>query len=273
MGGDSPAVSNLKKANSSLLAGIGQAQAYAKEGSGQQVAILNNAYLQANDALNTHVNAALQAGEQWAQVGLKAYQDLNQGYSDPNAALSTFLDSADYKLFYGGENGQGGDANKSALDRFKESPDYQFRLNQTLDAMNRRASSGGYSNDPRMAQELMAQGGEMASQEYGNYATRLGAVYNQYNTNKQQAATLGFNAMQGNQQLRLGLAQGLSQNYSNWGAAQTAVSSNYYDSMANAELAKGQANAQYRLTRAAMSAPGSSAAIMSGSQQGQGWGS
>lgn len=264
MGGDAPAFEELRKANLSLLGGIRDAEIEVDKAYGKGTGQLLEQYTQSRTDLTTYLGQAISDGNQWASAGLEAYEQMNQANTDPMAGLTTYLNSADYRLFYGGEGGAGGDPNQSALERFKESPDYQYRLNQSLDAINRRASVGGYLNDPRLSQELMAQGGEMASQEWGAYNDRLAANYNAYNSRLASTAQIGFQAMQGNQQIQGQLGTGLAslsqaygQNLSDWSRWQG-------EQHANAKLARGNADAQYRLVRAAMFAPSSSAAV-------QGW--
>lgn len=264
MGGESPFDASLKKANRDILRGINDAQKEVGSSYNQQTASLLDGYQTARKDLSTYVGAAIQSGDYWAKQGYDAYTQMNKNFSDPTAAMNNYLNSADYKLFYGGANGAGGDPNKSALERFQESPDYQYRLNSTMDAINRRASAGGYYNDPRLTQELMDQSGKMASQEYGAYNDRLTNNYNTYNTRLGQTAQIGFNAMQGNQQLRAGLGQGLASLSSGYGQ-QMAESQRWYgEQMANSDLAKGNANGSYSLVKAASQAPSASSAT-------QGW--
>lgn len=256
MGGQEDRYDNYKKTRDVLLRGIANAKVEVNKSYDTGTGHLLAQYEQSRTDLNTHLGAAIDAGNQWASLGLTAYQQMTQQQTDPNAALNTYLNSADYKLFYGGEGGAGGDPNKSALERFKESPDYQFRLNQSLNAVNRRASVGGYLNTPRLSQELISQAGQTASQEWGAYSDRLSNNYQSYANRLGQSAQIGFQAMQGNQQMQGQLGTGLAsmsqaygQNMSDWGRWRG-------EQLANAELAIGNVNAQYYLTKEGGSAQG-----------------
>lgn len=264
MGGESPYLEEIRKANKSLLSGISEARGAITSTAQNMNTNLTLGYNEANKALDQYFNQAIQDGNKWAQTGYEAYQKMNQGVNDPQAGLSNFLNSADYKLYFGGQNGQGGDPNASALDRFQASPDYQFRLNQQNDAIRRQASAQGYQNDPRLQQELMSQSGQLASQEYNNYFQRLNSVYNNYNTNLQGTAALGFNAMQGNQKLQADLGTNKANLASGYGQGLASTSQWYGEGMANSYLARGNADASYRLVRAAAFAPNQAPTV-------QGW--
>lgn len=84
-------------------------------------------------------------------------------------------------------------AQNRAFNRFRESPDYQFRLDEGLDAVaNSAAARGGLlSGAAGKAMNKYAQ--NLASSEYGNYWNRLAQLAGYGSSMISQAATLGSN--------------------------------------------------------------------------------
>ena len=105
------------------------------------------------------------------------------------SALQQILDSPEMQLLYGQTS-----AAQTPQERFQASPGYQFAVDQGIQARNAAASSAGYLNSPRLAQELTAFGTGMANQEYGNYQTNLSNIFNRYSDRLSQIAGLGANA-------------------------------------------------------------------------------
>lgn len=79
---------------------------------------------------------------------------------------------------YGGTNyGAGGDPRASAQDaafgRFMVSPDYQFRMDEGLKALDRSAASRGMLLSGAQTKAAQQYGGNLAAGEYGTYINRL----------------------------------------------------------------------------------------------------
>ena len=69
---------------------------------------------------------------------------------------------------------EGGDPN--AMQKFTQSPGYQFRLNQGVDAIENSAAARGTLNSGNTLRGLMEYGQNFASNEFNNYSNRLAAL-------------------------------------------------------------------------------------------------
>lgn len=172
---------------------------------------------------------------------------LSKGEMDINAedsakmGVKNFLDSPEAQLLWGTSSA---DANKTPLERFQESPGYQFQQDEMAKAQNRQAASKGYLDSPRLAMELQERGGQLANQEFGKYQAQVTDSFRTYQ-NKLAGVTgigVGVASQTSNQQFQAGqsqanaemsTAQQIAQQYQWMGTAS-----------ANAQLAQGQAQAQ-----------------------------
>jgi hypothetical protein len=82
----------------------------------------------------------------------------------------------------------GGGAQQGALDRFKESPGYQFALQQGLTGVSRGLAARGLAGSGAEARELQRTGQGLASEEYGQYQSRLAGLAGMGQTAAEQAA-------------------------------------------------------------------------------------
>lgn len=84
--------------------------------------------------------------------------------------------------------------------QFYVSPDYNFRLDEGIKALDRSAAANGMLLSGAQAKALSRYGQGMASQEYGNYWNRLAAMsgIGQTGTNATQNAGSQFSAQAGN---------------------------------------------------------------------------
>lgn len=95
--------------------------------------------------------------------------DTSLGYFEPYAdaaapAAGMYSDAL-------GLNGAGGNARAETA--FKVSPGYEFRVNQGLDALDRRAASRGMLASGNNQIDTLDYAGGLASQEYGGWLDRL----------------------------------------------------------------------------------------------------
>lgn len=97
------------------------------------------------------------------------------GTSNPNAPPSTV-----------GITGQPGN-----MSRFFASPDYQFRLNQTQQAVDRSAAARGGALSGNAVVAGMERAGDLASGEFGNYMNRLFSIAGLNQTATAQANSAG----------------------------------------------------------------------------------
>jgi hypothetical protein len=76
------------------------------------------------------------------------------------------------------------------MDDFEADPGYQFRMDEAMKALNRRAAAQGMTNSGSTLKELARFGQNLASQEYGNAYNRFNNDYqnarNRYNDNFQR---------------------------------------------------------------------------------------
>ena len=122
-------------------------------------------------ALKTEGMGYLDAGKTGALGAL----DSAKGYFDPLTALgqkygagtNLYLDSL-------GVNGAAGNAN--AVNAFQAGPGYQFGVDQSLDALDRRAASRGMLASGNTTNDTLATVTGLANKEYGSWQDRLGGL-------------------------------------------------------------------------------------------------
>lgn len=118
---------------------------------------------------------------------------------------------------------------QSAMGQFFQSPDYQFRMNEAMRALNARNAALGIQDSGAAQKAALQQSGNLASGEFNNYANRLSALAGVGQTAAQNSAQLG-SAMAGNIGNALANnAANLSSSYQNRANAQTGL----YGSLVN----------------------------------------
>ena len=60
---------------------------------------------------------------------------------------------------------------------YKESPGYQFKLNQALQAGNNAAAAGGMAGSPQHEQQNIQIGNDIASQDFNDYINHIMGLY------------------------------------------------------------------------------------------------
>jgi hypothetical protein len=108
------------------------------------------------------------------KTGALASLDAARGAFDPLAAkygagTDLYLDSL-------GVNGSEG--NQRAVDSFQTGPGYDFAVNQSLDALDRRANSRGMLASGNNTIDTLNTVTGLANQEYGNWQSRLAGLIN-----------------------------------------------------------------------------------------------
>ena len=83
---------------------------------------------------------------------------------------------------------------QAAFDRFRESPDYQFRLDEGIRAIDRSAAARGRLNSGATGRELARYGQGLAAAEYGNYTNSLMGLAGFGQTATQALGELGMSA-------------------------------------------------------------------------------
>lgn len=115
------------------------------------------------------------------------------------------------------------------LSSFFESPDYQFRMNESMRALNARNSALGIQDSGAAQKSAIQQAGNLASGEFNNYANRLASLAGVGQTAAQNTAALGSNMATNIGNTLTANASNLASSYQNKANAQT----NLYGSLAN----------------------------------------
>lgn len=90
-----------------------------------------------------------------------------------------------------GLNGPEASANAQAV--FQASPDYQFRLNESLRGLTARNAALGIQDSGAAQRSALTLAGNQASGEFGNYANRLAGLAGVGQTAAQNSAAQGAN--------------------------------------------------------------------------------
>lgn len=263
MNSGNPYNQDLKAAAANISTAAGDSAQISNTSWQQQIGTLNDAYNKSQSQLKDYMGQAVQAGEPWAQTGLKAYQTyVNQfNPADAQQNLQNFMQSAGVRSLFGdAQNGT------DAFQNFQKSTDYQFQYNQAMQAAQQAASAGGYLDSPQMMDAMQQNAQGLASSTFNNYAGLMQNAYGQYQSGLQAASQLGVNAMQGNQQIQAGLGQALANNTSQWGENQATLNQWNATNAMNSRLAQGQAWANYHLVNAGMEAPAAQSMVQSNMQ-------
>lgn len=129
------------------------------------------------------------------------YRDVGQNALYHQAAL--------YGLDYEGAPGTVEDRYETAMNRFKETPSYQFRVSEGINALDNSAASRGRLRSGAQDQAITKFGQNVASTEFGDYTNRLAALSGNAQTATQSLASVGQNtaANIGNATMAAGNAQ------------------------------------------------------------------
>lgn len=136
------------------------------------------------------LNGRIQAGGQYLGGGgqpLLQGGGQGPGIDDQGQPLPEYQSTPMYNAFQGGQDPsqyQAAPAFTFNPDQLVNSPGYQFRLNQGLEAVNRGTAKAGNLNSGNRLLELQKFGQGFASNEYGNeYARQFGANQDAFNRN------------------------------------------------------------------------------------------
>jgi len=126
----------------------------------------------------------LSEGKKQALGYLQPYMDVGQGALSP---LSTLLTGRSYDP----DTGKFTDVSEQErLDIFKESPDYQFRLQQGQKSLEASQAARGGLLSGRAMLESQTRGQNEAASEYGNYLSRLSGLAGMGQGSAGQAANI-----------------------------------------------------------------------------------
>lgn len=103
------------------------------------------------------------------------------------------------------------------FDTFWQSPDYQFRMNESLRALTARNAALGIQDSGAAQRSALGLAGNLASSEYNNYANRLAALAGVGQTAAQNNANLGQNYAGAVQTINQNQANALGSSYVNRG--------------------------------------------------------
>lgn len=146
----------------------------------------------------------------WNQVALEHFGKYGENYmskSDP-AWIENEVRARLGPDFFGGDASAEAPSTPD-YSAFYQSPGYQFRLNQGIQALDRSAAARGRLNSGAQSKALMRFGQGLASQEFGNYTNRLAGLAGVGQTATNTLANLGAHtaANVGNTQMRAGNAR------------------------------------------------------------------
>lgn len=141
----------------------------------------NNAYAAANWQLYGQNNAigALDAAQPQSLAALgQGFDQARDQYGQASAMYQPYADTG-LKAFnqYAdatGVNGQGG--YDASVNNFRAGPGYQYRVDQALDQVQRRAGSTGTLSSGNTLASMSDRAGHMADQEYDQYLGRLSGL-------------------------------------------------------------------------------------------------
>lgn len=155
-----------------------------------------NAYAQANPDVTAAYNNGLFGGEGGlAGAAQRHYQEYGQAEGRQTQAATN-------------------------LDPFMASPDYQFRQNEQMRALNARNAALGIQDSGAAQKAALAQSGNLASGEFNNFANRLSAIAGVGQAVNSQNAQLGANYAGQVGNIAQNNAQNLSSSYQNRAAIQ-----------------------------------------------------
>jgi hypothetical protein len=80
---------------------------------------------------------------------------------------------------------------------YKESPGYQFKLNQALQAGNNASAAGGMAGSPMHQQQSMQTANDIASQDYNDYINHILGLYGYGLQGQQHLGDQGYEASRG----------------------------------------------------------------------------
>jgi len=127
----------------------------------------------------------------------------------------------------GGAGGAGYGVQQGAVDRFTQSPGYQYALNQGLSAASRGAAATGLSGSGAAQKELQRRGQGMADLGFGQYQGRLAGL-----------AGMGQHASDVSSQMAYGTGGELAQQGLGYAGQETGVYGQMGQSAAEAEMAE-----------------------------------
>lgn len=151
----------------------------------------------------------------YEQMGREAHNNFNPYIQAGQGAIHPLQEQ--YSQLLGGP---GGKLNQIGMD-YKQSPGFQFALDQALGANNRSAAAGGMAGSGQANQNAMATATGLASQDYNNWMQNALGLYGQGLSGQQGMMNQGFNASsQLNDSIQQQLAQQANaayhgQNYEN----------------------------------------------------------
>ena len=155
---------------------------------------------------------------QYLRANPNVAEAINNGYyggpSDLNAAVN--WDRNEYGAVRnqpGTTTGGATGGTSASMSPFFASPDYQFRQNEQMRALNARNASLGIQDSGAAQKAAIQYSGNLASGEFNNYANRLASLAGVGQTAANQSAQLGQNFANNFANLQTQNAQNLGSSY------------------------------------------------------------
>jgi hypothetical protein len=137
----------------------------------------------------------------WRNTGQSALSVLANVYGlNSNGTGSTGATAPDYSAFY-------------------QSPDYTFRRDQGLQAIDRSNAARGWLNSGAADKQRMRYGSDLAAGEFGNWFNRMAGIAGVGQAAAGSTAQAGMNAANNISNAQTNIGNANASSYANWGSA------------------------------------------------------
>lgn len=169
----------------------------------------------------------------------RAAEIQQRGYEDAGITLRTANTEANnrfnsYLNLSNNANNRIGELLNGDYSQFYASPDYQFRLNEGLDAVQNSGSAQGLTLSGAQLKDLNNYAQGVASTEYGNYYNRLAQLRGEGIGITGQQSTNDLNTARGFADTQIGAAGARASGYLAQANIQNAIANNVLEIGANA---------------------------------------
>jgi hypothetical protein len=168
--------------------------------------------------VNTMMNQGSQQGYDFIQQAQpQALGALAQGYGQASDLYAPYAGAGQqgFNMYANALGLNGPEGNAAATSAFQAGPGYQYAVDQSTDALARKASSLGTMGGGNTMAGISDRAGQMANQEYGNWLARLQGI-----------GQTGYNATAAQAGAAQGLGTGTASIYQDDAARQAGIASN-----------------------------------------------
>lgn len=133
----------------------------------------------ANRASSAQSQAAAQAAEAQREALAFQKENYNKAAANLDPFIKTGTGATNLLASFYGLNGADPALGQSALERFRQSPDYQFARSEGISALDNSAAARGGVLGGNQLRAVTEYGSGLATQNLTNYLTRIGALAGQ----------------------------------------------------------------------------------------------